>query len=129
MKNVSILYKLTIILFSILLLDFIYFYFFQESMMKMISMIQKNPVKINFIYFILCYLFLTFVLYYFIIRENKSPMDAFLLGLSTYAIYELTSASLFTNWKLWVVLLDSLWGGILFFLVTMIYYYLLQNIL
>ena len=129
MKNVSILYKLTIILFSILLLDFIYFYFFQESMMKMISMIQKNPVKINFIYFILCYLFLTFVLYYFIIRENKSPMDAFLLGLSTYAIYELTSASLFTNWKLWVVLLDSLWGGILFFLVTTIYYYLLQNIL
>ena len=129
MKNVSILYRLTIILFSILLLDFIYFYFFQESMMKMISMIQKNPVKINFIYFILCYLFLTFVLYYFIIRENKSPMDAFLLGLSTYAIYELTSASLFTNWKLWVVLLDSLWGGILFFLVTMIYYYLLQNIL
>ena len=95
----------------------------------MISMIQKNPVKINFIYFILCYLFLTFVLYYFIIRENKSPMDAFLLGLSTYAIYELTSASLFTNWKLWVVLLDSLWGGILFFLVTTIYYYLLQNIL
>ena len=129
MKNVSILYRLTIILFSILLLDFIYFYFFQESMMKMISMIQKNPVKINFIYFILCYLFLTFVLYYFIIRENKSPMDAFLLGLSTYAIYELTSASLFTNWKLWVVLLDSLWGGILFFLVTTIYYYLLQNIL
>ena len=129
MKNVSILYRLTIILFSILLLDFIYFYFFQESMMKMISMIQKNPVKINFIYFILCYLFLTFVLYYFIIRENKSPMDAFLLGLSTYAIYELTSASLFTNWKLWVVFLDSLWGGILFFLVTTIYYYLLQNIL
>ena len=129
MKNVSILYRLTIILFSILLLDFIYFYFFQESMMKMISMIQKNPVKINFIYFILCYLFLTFVLYYFIIRENKSPMDAFLIGLSTYAIYELTSASLFTNWKRWVVLLDSLWGGILFFLVTTIYYYLLQNIL
>lgn len=122
MKNVSLLYSLTIIFFSILLLDFIYFYFVQESMMKMILVIQKNPVKVNLIYFILCYLFLTFALYYFIIREKKSPMDAFLLGLSIYAIYELTNASLFTNWKLWVVLVDSLWGGILFSITTFIYY-------
>lgn len=122
MKNVSLLYTLTIIFFSILLLDFIYFYFVQESMMKMILVIQKNPVKVNLIYFILCYLFLTFALYYFIIREKKSPMDAFLLGLSIYAIYELTNASLFTNWKLWVVLVDSLWGGILFSITTFIYY-------
>jgi uncharacterized membrane protein len=126
MKNVSLLYSLTIIFFSILLLDFIYFYFVQESMMKMILVIQKNPVKVNLIYFILCYLFLTSALYYFIIREKKSPIDAFLLGLSIYAIYELTNASLFTNWKLWVVIVDSLWGGVLFSLVTYIYYYLIR---
>jgi uncharacterized membrane protein len=124
MKNVSLLYTFTIILFSILFFDFIYFYFVQSKLLNMITTIQKSPVKVNLVYFVICYFFLTFALYYFVIREKKSPMDAFLLGISIYAVYELTNASLFTKWKEWVIFIDSLWGGILFSSVTYIYYYL-----
>ena len=124
MKNVSLLYTFTIILFSILAFDLIYFYFVQSKLLNMITTIQKSPVKVNLVYFVICYFFLTFALYYFVIRERKSPMDAFLLGISIYAVYELTNATLFTKWKEWVILIDSLWGGILFSIVTYIYYYL-----
>lgn len=122
MKKVSLFYSLIILFFSILLFDFIYFYFVQKMMMNMITTIQKTPVKINILYFISCYFFLTFALYYFIIRERKSTIDAFLLGISIYAVYELTNATLFTKWKKWVIFIDSIWGGILFSLVTLLYY-------
>lgn len=126
MKKYSLLYSFAILFFSILFFDFIYFYFVQAKLLKMIQTIQQDQVKVNFVYFVTCYFFLSFALYYFIIRERKSPMDAFLLGLSIYAVYELTNASLFTKWKKWVVFVDSLWGGILFSLVTSFYYYFVK---
>ena len=127
MNIVKLLGSLTVIFLSLLALDLIYFFFVQANMIKMISSIQQTPMKINLSYFVLCYLFLTFAIYYFIIKERKPTIDAFLLGLTVYAIYELTNASIFTKWKNWVILVDSIWGGILFSLVTIIYRYFYRN--
>ena len=127
MNIAKLIGSLTVIFLSLLALDSIYFFFVQASMINMISSIQKTPMKVNMFYFVLCYLFLTFAIYYFIIKERKPTIDAFLLGLTVYAIYELTNASIFTKWKNWVILVDSIWGGVLFSLVTIIYRYFYGN--
>ena len=78
--------------------------------------------SLNIPAFILCYIFIAIVLYYFIIREKRSILESFLLGLCIYAIYELTNKTLFTNWKWTTVIIDSIWGGLLFMIVTKIFY-------
>jgi uncharacterized membrane protein len=124
-KSRNIIISIILIFVSFILLDLVYFYFVQSSMQKMITSIQKSPMTINWVYFITCYLFLTFAVYYFIIRENKSILYAFLLGITVYGVYECTNASLFQKWQNWVVFVDTIWGGILFALVTMIYNYVI----
>ena len=64
------------------------------------------------------FVFLVFVINYFIISKNASPDDAFLLGLSIYAIYDLTNYAIIDNWPIKAVIIDTLWGGILFYLTT-----------
>ena len=46
--------------------------------------------------------------------QKKSLPDAFLLGIVIYGVYETTSYALLDKWTLNAVLLDTLWGGILF---------------
>ena len=109
---------------SFLALDFIYFYLFKNLLLDAVKSVQKSPLQINIIYGIICYLTLTFVLYYFIIKDKRKIYDAFLLGCSIYAIYETTTKAIFKDWNKVLVLMDTLWGGILFSGVTYITYYL-----
>jgi uncharacterized membrane protein len=111
-----------IIMISTLVLDFIYFYLFKNVLLNAVKSVQKSPLQINIFYGLLCYLVLTFTLYYFIIKDKKPIYDAFLLGLCIYAVYETTTAAIFKNWNSWLVIIDSLWGGILFSLITFIVY-------
>ena len=73
---------------------------------------------------IACYLALTGLLYYFIVREGRSATDAALLGVGTYAVYETTSYATLKNWDPKVAAIDTLWGGALFYLVTNVVYFL-----
>jgi len=45
----------------------------------------------------------------------------FLFGACIYAVYEGTNYAIFQNWPLAMVLLDTLWGGVLFVLVKASY--------
>jgi uncharacterized membrane protein len=94
-------------------------------MLKVIKNIQKNPLKINWIYLILCYLTLSFTIYYFIIKERKSILYSFILGVCIYGIYETSNMAIFTKWKQNVVIMDTIWGGLLFSLVNYIYKYII----
>ena len=85
---------------------------------KQIIDIQGSRLKINIYSVILCYMVIIFGLYYFIIKDHRSIFDAFLLGFVIYAIYELTNLALFKKWSVIIVIIDSLWGGILFALTT-----------
>jgi uncharacterized membrane protein len=51
---------------------------------------------------------------YFIIKPRKSVTDAFLLGIVIYGVYETTNYALFSNWSIISVIIDTLWGGLLF---------------
>ena len=105
---------------TMLVLDGIFLSFFGPKFIKMIENIQNSKVSVKYIPMIVTYIVLVFQLYYFIIKQNKSLLDAFLLGFTTYAIFDLTNFTLIKNYKLEILLIDSIWGGILYALTTYI---------
>jgi uncharacterized membrane protein len=108
----------------LLILDGIFIYFMSRTFSSQIFDIQRSPLHINIVGAIICYGFLIFGLHYFILRKHKSVLDAFLLGLVIYGVYETTSLALLRKWRLTTVFIDSLWGGILFGLTTYFTYYI-----
>jgi uncharacterized membrane protein len=121
---------LHIILTSIvfLLLDSVYLYTFSDFYNTMVDTIQATRIKFRLSGAIGCYILLIAGLYYFILNKRRSVQDAFLLGILIYGVYETTNYTILTKWSPKAVLLDTLWGGILFALTTHITYtYILQR--
>jgi len=101
-------------------IDFFYLYSIKSYFEHQVKKVQKSILKINIFATFCCYLFLVLGLNYFIILPRKKPFDAFLLGIFVYGVYETTNWGLFSNWSYKTVLMDTIWGGILFFLTTTI---------
>ena len=87
----------------------------------MIETIQIDKVKINYISALFAYFFLVSMLYIFIIKKKASNTDAFILGILTYGIFDFTNMALFKKYDLLIALQDTLWGGVLFLLVNVIF--------
>ena len=96
------------------MIDFVYLNLMRNYFENQIKQVQNAPIKMNYLGTALCYIFLIFGINYFIIKPRKSVSDAFLLGLVIYGVYETTNYALLKNWSLLTVILDTLWGGILF---------------
>jgi len=105
-----------------LLLDFIYLSSFGKFFNNLVRSIQGTPIKLNSIGALMCYILLIFGLNYFIINKKKSIMDAFLLGIVIYGVYESTNYAILKNWNIKAVAMDTLWGGVLFALTTKVTY-------
>jgi uncharacterized membrane protein len=95
-------------------LDFVYLNVMKGYFNNQVKIVQGTPLKINYLGAAICYIFLITGLNYFIIKPRKSVTDAFLLGLVIYGVYETTNYALFSNWSLISVIIDTLWGGLLF---------------
>jgi uncharacterized membrane protein len=95
-------------------LDFMYLNLIKNYFSKQIERVQGEKMEVNFLGAAICYIFLIAGLNYFIIEPKKSVYDAFLLGIVIYGVYETTNYSLFKNWSIITVFMDTLWGGILF---------------
>jgi uncharacterized membrane protein len=85
---------------------------------KQVKSVQGSEIKMNFLGAALCYLLLITGLNYFIIKQKKSPQEAFLLGLVIYGVYETTNYAIFKNWSILTLIIDTLWGATLFGLTT-----------
>ena len=85
-----------------------------------IKLVQGSEPKVNYLGVALCYIFLIAGINYFIIKPRKSVNDAFLLGIVIYGVYETTNYALFKNWSILTVIIDTLWGGLLFAFTTYI---------
>lgn len=105
-------------------LDSIYLTSMKGYFDNQVKLIQGSVIKMNLVPAVLCYFSLVFGIYYFIIKEKKPLLDAFLLGLVIYTVYEFTNWALFNSWKPLTVVIDSLWGAILFTLTTAISYFI-----
>lgn len=110
------------LIFSII--DAIYLFIMKDNFYKLVNKIQKSPLKLKIFPTLCCYIFLIFTLYYFIVNKNASFFDAFLLGLGIYGVYDTTNMAIFKEWEYKTVIIDTLWGGILFSLTYFIYKYI-----
>jgi uncharacterized membrane protein len=95
-------------------LDFVYLNVMKGYFSNQVKLVQGSPLKINLLGAAICYIFLIVGINYFIIKPRKSVSDAFLLGIVIYGVYETTNYALFSNWSLISVIIDTLWGGLLF---------------
>ena len=102
------------------LIDFIYLNLIGGYFKNQVKKVQGTPLSVNYLGAAVCYVFLVVGLYYFIIKPHKSTSDAFLFGLVIYGVYETTNYALLKNWSIFTVFIDTLWGGLLFALTTII---------
>ncbi len=110
--------QLVTIFLSFLLLDLVFFWVNQSFLLKTLVSVQGSKPVVRYVSAFFCYVALTFLMYYFIIKSKRGLMDAFLLGVGVYTVYETTNYALFKNWSLQMVLMDIVWGGVLFFIVA-----------
>ena len=123
--NVKIIKPFVVISLIILLLDSVYLSTFGVNyFMPLIRRIQNTKSDIKILPVVICYLLMVYGLYYFIIKHKKRPFDAFLLGILIYGVFESVNLALFRDWTYKAFIIDTLWGGILFYLTTTIYYLL-----
>lgn len=112
-----------LLLIILLLLDSVYLTLIKEQFGAQIKRIQGFPItmsRTSWLGVVLTYLALAIGLQYFIVGPKKNAMDAFVLGIVIYAVYEFTNLALFSKWSLSLALIDILWGGILFALTAYI---------
>lgn len=103
------------LLLALLVLDAIWISFFlYKPFSDMIQNVQKQPLQIRVSGAIVAYISLFLLASVFLPRVSHS--EAFLLGFLVYCLYDSTNYATLSNWNFTVALLDSLWGGVLFYL-------------
>ena len=95
-------------------IDAVYLKSVSKYFNNQVKIIQNNDLKIKPISTILCYLTLTLGIYYFAILKKLNYLEIFFLGIFVYGVYEFKNHANFKNLKWKTVLMDTLWGGILF---------------
>lgn len=110
----------------LVILDSIYLTANKTFFENQIAAVQRVSLQARLEGGVLCYFLLIFGLYHFILRTHSSPWNALLLGLVIYGVFETTNYLMFKKWKWQMVLIDTLWGGALFALTTLIVYKFVQ---
>ena len=121
-KNIILLAVLFVIV------DAGFLYLMRNNFQSLIKKIQGSPLKMNLYATIACYILLVSSLYYFVIYKKGSYLDAFLLGFFIYGVYETTNSAIFTNWNIYIAIVDTLWGGLLFLITTYLYYSVIKYV-
>jgi uncharacterized membrane protein len=121
---ILIVYQIILITISTLILDIIYMYTFKKQLLKLVQDVQQKPLKPRWEYIICSYLTLIFIIYYFVIKDKKDLFYSFTLGSCIYSIYESTNLAIFEKWNYMFLIIEFLWGGILFAVTTYITNYL-----
>ena len=108
-----------IVLFLLILFfDMLFFGVNHTFLAKTIKNVQGKSSNVRIEGALLCYLALTFLLYFTL---SLDYLKTFGLGVGIYAVYEGTNYAIFEQWPLQMVVMDTLWGGILFVLVKASY--------
>ncbi len=79
---------------------------------QMVRNIQGSDIEFNYFAALIVYIALGYLA-----TIPKSYQEAFLIGFSTYAVYDFTNMAILKKYDLGFALADTLWGGILFTIV------------
>ena len=101
-----------------LLLDAFFLKMNERMFHNQVITVQRVILQPNYYAIMMTYVLLLITLCYFILRTHKSVGEAFLLGFLMYGVFEFTNMSIFKKWELQTALIDTMWGGLLFALVT-----------
>ena len=104
-------------------LDAIYLSAMRDMFEIQIAAVQRVALQFRPLGAVICYILLITGLYYFILQDRRPISDAFFLGIVIYGVYESTTYALLKQWKIKTMIMDTLWGGILFALTTGIVYW------
>jgi uncharacterized membrane protein len=106
----------------LLILDFSYIAINLRAFQDQVITVQRVVMQFRPAPAVITYILMIFALNYFIIKNNRSIMDAFALGLVIIGVYETTNYSMFKKWNPYLVIMDTIWGGILFATTTAVTY-------
>ena len=113
-------------LVTLAVLDAIYLSSYGKNFSQMMVKIQGKPISLKVPPTIVVYVLIFGAWTYFIynvrnrysIRENV--LRGFILGATTYGIYDFTNMATIDGWSFKNAMVDTLWGGILYALVTLV---------
>ena len=111
---------------ALLSLDAVYISATKRFYTSLVGSIQKSKMQPRIFAVVATYIVVLFGLYTLIISKKRSPLEAAILGFTIYGTFELTNYAIFKNWSIFAVIIDSLWGGLLFYLTTLITYFPLK---
>jgi uncharacterized membrane protein len=109
--NRSVKIFLTAVLLLVLI-DLPWLVLIGETAQEMVVRIQGSGISIRYIPGLIVYLALAYL-----VTKTEDPMEAFKVGVATYAVYDFTNLAIFKNYTLSFAVMDTLWGGILMALV------------
>ncbi len=112
--------QLFTIMITMLALDSVYLSLTSSLFGQMVAKIQRTSMQFRLGGAAMVYLFLTVGLYYFIIRQRRSALDAGLLGLVIYGTFDFTNYAILKNYDIAIAIMDTMWGAILFATTTFI---------
>lgn len=104
----------------LLIIDSIYLMTTKNIFGKVVRDIQISYLELRIYSALLCYLCLSIIIYYFIIFKKESLTTSAILGALVYGVFDFTNHAIFKKWNLSIVLMDIVWGAILFASVTYI---------
>ena len=110
-----------------LVVDLLWIYVMSPMLyMKALSKIQKSTIKFNKMYAILAYILLLVTIFKICIPLSKTYTKrkwlAFtIVGVSIYGIYNLTNAAVFSDYSAKMIIIDTLWGGVVFSMIGLLH--------
>jgi uncharacterized membrane protein len=107
--------KYPLLAFIIFLIDIPWLWLSSSWVGKMIRDIQGSSLEMKILPAIVVYLALAYLA-----MIPKTHLEAFLMGTSVYAVYDFTNLATLKDYQLPFAIADSLWGGILFTIVSYI---------
>lgn len=100
---------------SLLVLDTLWISFFlYKPFSSMIQRVQKQPLQLRPIGAFVSYICLYLLAVVFLPKVSNS--EAFLLGFLVYCVYDSTNYATLSDWNFTIAFFDSLWGGVLFYI-------------
>jgi uncharacterized membrane protein len=100
---------------AMLLLDAVYLRTAGITLFKpLVETIQSSEMRVRVPYAVVVYALLLLSFYVFVIRKKASVMEAFILGMCIYGVFDFTNMALFDKYSLKIAIFDTVWGGILF---------------
>lgn len=115
--------KILLIIVLLIVIDVPMLAFFNwdmyQSNLKGINNGELELSGLKIVSAIICYLIMGFGIYYFSVKE-KNLMNALILGFVVYGVYNTTNFATMNKYSLKVSIIDTLWGTVLFTLVSYI---------